>query len=94
MLIKHGFFYLLDTNDENVFWRLEENNNGQFILIESELVDRKVIEEFKTRKKSFLILGQVEDKKTQDLSTLFGVQSIMSFPFPSDKLSEKIQTRS
>ena len=94
MLIKHGYFYLLDTSDESVFWRLKENNNEQFILIESDLVSRRVIEEFKNRKKSFLILGQVEEKKTHDLSTLFGVESLMSFPFPSVKLSEKILQRS
>lgn len=94
MLIKHGFFYLLETGDENVFWKLKENNNEQFILIESELVDRRVQEEFKLRKKSFLVLGQVEDKKTHDLSTIFGVESMMSFPFPSEKLSEKILQRS
>lgn len=93
MVIKHGFFYLLDTGKDEVFWELREKNKSHFVLIENNLVDKKLIEQFKNNT-HFLILGQVTEKKTHQLSTLFGSDAIMSFPFPSEKLSQKITQRS
>ncbi|MFA7614937.1 MAG: hypothetical protein WCY48_11935 [Candidatus Caldatribacteriota bacterium] len=94
MLIKHGFFYLLDTGDNEVFWELREKNKKHFVLIENNLVDNKIIEQFTSQESHFLILGQTDEKKTHQLSTLFGTSAIMSFPFPSEKLREKIIERS
>lgn len=94
MLIKHGFFYLLDTGSDEVFWKLKEKNKTHFTLVENNLVNQQLIEQFKTDSSSFLILGQTTEKKTHLLSTLFGVSAIMSFPFPSQKLAQKIIERS
>ncbi|MFA5583869.1 MAG: hypothetical protein WDA09_06610 [Bacteriovoracaceae bacterium] len=94
MLIKHGFFYLLDTGREEVFYELREKNKQHFILIENDRVDTKLIEMFSSRSGGFLILGQTDEKRTHQLSTLFGASAIMSFPFPSDKLGKKIVERS
>lgn len=94
MLIKHGFFYLLDTGDNEIFWELREKNKKHFILIENNLVDKEIIGQFSTHQSNFLILGQTDEKKTHELSTLFGSNAIMSFPFPSEKLREKIIERS
>lgn len=93
MLIKHGFFYLLDTDSEEVFYQLREKNKKHFILIENNLIDARAIEMFASLSAKFLILGQVDEKKTHKLSTLFGANAIMSFPFPSDKLGKKIIAR-
>lgn len=92
MVIKHGFFYLLDTGKEEIFWELKDKNRNHFVLIENKLVDRKIIEQFKDNSQ-FLILGQTEEKKTHQLSTLFGTDAILSFPFPSEQLSKKINQR-
>lgn len=94
MLIKHGFFYLLDTGNEEIFWDLREKNKHHFILIENALVDDKVIEKAVLQAKNYLILGQRDEKKTHKLSTIFGTDAVMSFPFPSEKLSQKIIDRS
>lgn len=94
MLVKHGFFYLLDTAESEVFWELKEKNSKHFILVENKLVDKKLIEQFSSKKSHFLILGQTDEKKTHELSTLFGTDAIISFPFPSEKLREKIIKRS
>lgn len=94
MLIKYGFFYLLDTASEEIFWELKDKNKQHFILVENNLVNTKLAEKLTNSKHGFLILGQTDEKKTHVLSTLFGVDALMSFPFPSEKLAKKIIERS
>lgn len=94
MLIKHGFFNLLDTSSEEVFWKLKENNKSHFTLVENHLVNEQLIAELRKDNSHFLITGQISEKKTHLLSTLFGVSSVISFPFPSARLAQKIIERS
>lgn len=94
MLIKYGFFYLLDTASEEIFWELKDKNKQHFIVVENNLVTTKLSDKLARSLSGFLILGQTDEAKTHHLSTLFGVDAVMSFPFPSEKLAKKIIERS
>ena len=87
MLTKHGFFHLVEAHspDEAIQLLSEE----QFILIDKNLVNEK-IKKILSQRRNFLIVAQADADETIHLSALFGVKHVISFPYTSKSLVEKI----
>lgn len=91
MLIKHGFFHLIEVStSEELHTLLKENVNERFFLVQSNLIDETAIEAF-TKSEKFIVFAQPDDKRVIPLSTRLGVKRIISFPFSSQYLVERIK---
>ena len=91
MLIKHGFFRLIEASTgEELHALLKENVNERFFLVHSNLIDEIAIEAF-TKSEKFIVFAQPDDKRVIPLSTRLGVKRIISFPFSSQYLVERIK---
>ena len=91
MLIKHGFFHLIEaSSSEELHTLLKENVNERFFLVQSHLLDEVAIEAI-TKSENYIVFAQPDDKKAIPLSTRLGVKRIISVPFSSQYLVEKIK---
>lgn len=91
MLIKHGFFHLIEaSSSEELHALLRENINERFFLVQSNLIDEFTIEAF-TKSDNFIVFSQPNDERAIPLSTRLGVKRILSFPFSSQYLVERIK---
>lgn len=87
MLTRHGFFHLIEAQNTEEILRIV--NDDQFILIHKSLLNDELKKSL-SNKKSFLIISQTEDQDTINLSAFFGVKHLMSFPYSSKSLVQKI----
>jgi len=89
MLTKHGFFHLIEANSSEEVINLAAREKKHFLLIDKKLLDSSVKELLSTRKR-FLVIAQPEDQVTIELASRYGVAHIISFPYSSKRLAEKI----
>lgn len=87
MLTKYGYFHLLEASSPEEVLPLIMNDH--FIVIHKDLVDEK-IKKILSQKKNFLIISQSDASETVKLSAYFGVKHLISFPYTSKTLVEKI----
>lgn len=87
MLIKHGFFHLVEAHAPDEVLQLLTNE--QFILIHKNLVNEQ-IKKVLSQRRNFLIVAQADANETVNLAAHFGVKHLISFPYTSKGLVEKI----
>lgn len=87
MLTKYGFFHLLEASTPVEVLSLIANDH--FIIIHKNLLDQKIKKEL-SEKNNFLIISQSDSMETVNLSAQFGVKHLISFPYTSKALVEKI----
>ncbi len=91
MLIKHGFFHLIEaSSSEELHALLKQNVNERFFLVQSHLMDEIAMEAI-IKNENFIVFAQPDDNRAIFLSTRLGVKRIISFPFSSQYLVEKIK---
>jgi PleD family two-component response regulator len=87
MLSRYGYFHLLEAHStEEIFQILNEN---QFLIVGKNLMSEKMKKVLSERKK-FLIISPTREEETINLSAFFGVKHLISFPYSSKILIEKI----
>jgi len=87
MLTKHGFFHLVEAHSPEEVLQLV--THVQFVLIQKKLVNDQ-IKNILARRTNFLIISQSDTDETINLAAQFGVDHLISFPYTSKKLVEKI----
>lgn len=88
MLTKHGFFHLLELQEEELVTNIHHDDH-QFLLLNSKFLSAR-INKIISNKRNFLIFSQPDDEKTIHLANLYGAKHILSFPYSSKTLIEKI----
>ena len=89
MLTKHGFFHLFEFRDEREMLNIIDNDDRQFLLLNSKFISQN-IQKIIYNRKNFLIFSQPDDEKTIHFANIYGVNHILSFPYSSKVLIEKI----
>ncbi len=87
MLTKHGYFHLVEASTPEEVLQLITNE--QFVLIHKNLLNEKIIS-LLSQRTNFLIISQSDASETVNLSARFGVKHLISFPYTSKGLAEKI----
>lgn len=89
MLTKHGFFHLFEFRDETEMMNILDHEDNQFLLLNSKFTNSNIHKMISNRK-NFLIFSQPDEEKTIHLASMYGVDHILSFPYSSRMLVEKI----
>lgn len=89
MLTKHGYFHLVEAHSSEE--TLQLLSQEQFILIHKNLVNDRVKRALEQHPR-FLIVAQSEQPETMQLAAYFGVKHVISFPYSSRSLVEKIDS--
>ena len=89
MLTKHGYFHLVEAHSSDEMLQLISDE--QFVLIHESLVNSKIKKNL-SQKRNFLIIAQQDSSEMINLSANFGVNHLISFPYTSKTLVEKINT--
>ena len=87
MLTKHGYFHLVEVHSSQEILQLISDE--QFILIHKNLLNDQIKKNLSQRK-IFLIIAQQDSAETVSLAAHFGVNHLISFPYTSKSLVEKI----
>lgn len=88
MLMKHGYFHLMEANNaEEVLQQWQEN---QFVIIHRSLLNGELKKLLSNRAK-FLVICQPDDPEALTLAAQLGVKHLLSFPYSSSTLIERIQ---
>lgn len=87
MLTKHGYFHLVEAHSAEEALQLVSPE--QFILIHKNLVNEKM-KKILFERSRFLIVSQSDQNETMHLSAYFGVSHLISFPYSSRSLVDKI----
>lgn len=91
MLTKNGYFYVLEAmNSQESLHYLKENPEC-FLLLEAKILDPSLLQELVDKKK-YIVFVHNTDIKTPLLSARLGIEHLMSYPFHSNKLIEKINS--
>jgi DNA-binding NtrC family response regulator len=91
MLIKNGFFHLVEaSNAEEIKDALKERKEA-FILIHSRLITNE-IEGILLKQNDYIVFADNQEPSTVILAAKMGVNHIMSYPFHSRKLLEKMSS--
>lgn len=91
MLAKHGFFHVLEASSMDELLRLAQSEvKSHFLLLQGSLLEDPILQKLKS-KKEYIVFTQPEDKKTLTLAANLGVKHLMSFPFSSSHLMQKIE---
>jgi DNA-binding NtrC family response regulator len=91
MLTKNGFFHVLEAATAEEATEVLKDKKGYFVLIESKALNPEVSDTLK-RQKNFIIFADNSDAKTVLLAAQMGVEHVMSYPFHSRKLIDKINS--
>lgn len=89
MLTKHGFFHLIEAMTPEEVVQLASREKKHFMLIHKDLLNDRV-KSLLNGRKHFLVISPTEDNATLELASRYGVNHLISFPYSSKKLAEKI----
>ncbi len=90
MLSKHGFFHVLDAGNAEEIFSFMNTEKKFFAIVHMDLADRSIVRALQESEKKHIFISQPDSEKTMILSTQVGVHQILSFPFSSQQLVEKI----
>lgn len=91
ILTKNGFFHVIEAvNSEEAYEHLK-NKNEYFVIIEAKAINSEVNAVLK-KQKNFIVFADNNEPNTVLLSAKLGVEHVMSFPFHSKKLIDKINS--
>lgn len=91
MLTKNGFFHVLEAVNADDAIEILKDKKGYFVLIEAKELNSEVLETIQ-KQKNYIVFAGNTDPKTVILSARLGVNHIMSYPFHSRKLIDKINS--
>jgi hypothetical protein len=91
MLMKNGFFHVVETSSIEEAKTYLILKNDYFVLIDSQQITSD-ISTMLLKQKDFLIFAESTDINTVALAAKLGVHRIMSYPFHARKLLERIHS--
>lgn len=91
MLTKNGFFHVIEAAKSEEAVSLMKERKDFFVLISSQKFSSEMIELLQSQR-SFLIFAEGKDPGTLTLAARIGVEHIISYPFHSQKLIEKMHS--
>jgi DNA-binding response OmpR family regulator len=90
MLSKHGFFHVLDAGNEDEIISFINTEEKFFAIVHMDLAHRAIVKALAESGKKYIFISQPDSEKTMLLASQTGVHQILSFPFSSQQLVEKI----
>lgn len=91
MLIKNGFFHIVEVTSSSEAINILREKKEYFALIHSQCLSSEIMAAL-SGKKSFLVFASYDEFKTVQIATRLGVAHVVSPPFQSRKLLEKINS--
>lgn len=91
MLTKNGFFHLIEAQSTKEALEILRGKNEVFILISAKEITSEMLEVFKETD-SYLIFTDSSNPLAVTLAAKLGVNHLMSFPFHSEKLIDKMNS--
>lgn len=90
MLGKNGFFHVLEAGNSPESRELVlGHSENALIIVHSELVDEEMTRALK-KTRQFIIISQTDTDESIMRAALLGIEHVLSFPFSSRHLMEKI----
>lgn len=89
MLTKNGFFHVIETSKFDEAIVLMKQRKDFIVLITGKKINTEIINSLQSQK-SFLIFADAKDSNVINLAARIGVNHIISYPFHSQKLIQKI----
>lgn len=91
MLTKNGFFHVVEAANVSEALNILRERKDYFVLLDSKIVGNEILSVVKMQKE-FIIFTDKDDAKTVSLAANLGVNHLMSYPFHSRKLLDKINS--
>lgn len=91
MLTKNGFFHIVEASKSEEALTILKKQTNHFVLINAHELNLALTEEL-SKQGNYLVMANNNSPETLTLSARLGVNSILSFPFHSKKLIDKINT--
>jgi CheY-like chemotaxis protein len=91
MLTKNGYFHVLEASHAKEALEILRGKNTYFVLIEAKELNPEVSSALLLQK-NFIVFAENQNPLTLILAAKLGVQHVMSYPFHSRKLMEKINS--
>lgn len=91
MLTKNGFFHVIEAVNSQEACEHLNNKNDYFVIIEAKAINSEVNSVLK-KQKNFIVFADNSDANTVLLAAKLGVEHVMSYPFHSKKLIDKINS--
>lgn len=91
MLTKNGFFHLIEALSTKEALEILRGKNEVFTLITAKDITSEIVDFFKGTN-SYLIFTDSSDPSTVTLAAKLGVNHMMSYPFHSQKLIDKMNS--
>lgn len=91
MLTKNGFFHVVEAANAHEAMNLLKERKDYFVLLDSKITGSEILSVVKMQK-DFIIFTDKDDEKTVSLAASLGVNHLMSYPFHSRKLLDKINS--
>lgn len=89
MLTKNGFFHIFETANNKEALDLLSEKKDLFVLVEAKALNSDMTTKL-NEVKNFIVFAESNDPRTLTLAAKLGVDHVMSYPFHSKKLLEKI----
>jgi AmiR/NasT family two-component response regulator len=91
MLTKNGFFHVLEAVNSNEANEILKNKTDYFVIIEAKALNHDT-NLLLQKQKNFIVFADNSSPETILLSAKLGVNHVMSYPFHSRKLIDKINS--
>lgn len=91
MLTKNGFFHVLEASNTDEAVRILKGKYDFFVLIESKALTTEISSILEAQK-NYIVFADNQEERTLILGARLGVHHIMSYPFHSRKLIDKINS--
>lgn len=91
MLTKNGFFHVLEASHREEAMEILKQRNDFFVLIEANALSGEIAFILE-KQKNFIVFAENINPRTLTLSARLGVNHVMSYPFHSRKLIDKINS--
>lgn len=89
MLTKNGFFHVVEANNSYEAANFLRERKDYFVLLAAKEVSQEIESLIKIQK-NYIIFSEKNHDHSVSLSVRFGVDHLMTFPFHSRKLIDKI----
>ena len=92
MLTKNGFFHVVEASTLNEALDFLRVKNDYFVLVHAEMMSPELSSSLKNQK-DFVIFADNTNAETALLAARVGVNHIMSYPFHSRKLIQRLAVK-
>lgn len=91
MLTKNGFFHIVEASSSTEAIQILREKKEYFVIAHPSLLDSELSQQL-SKNRHFIILANNDKNETAMLAAKLGVNHILSFPFHSRKLMDKINS--